>query len=369
LNYSQIDIIGGGCAAFSLARLIKKTSLNNINLFLGKNFDLSKDHFWGFWKNEFNEDAYKNADHIWYKWSICTENSNIILSSKTHPYCAIKKKKWLSFCQSELKNINVNYIKENVIESDNALFVNDKEINSELIFDSRPPEIPSNIMLQHFQGYVVETKEDVFDDGTAILMDFRCDQSRGIHFIYLLPFSNKKALVESTMFSKKIQSKSFYKSEISNYLKKHFNLTSFTTSHYEEGVIPMHQISIKSQCSLSIGTRGGAVRPSSGYAFTFIQKQVFQIFNQIRKGTFINTKIHNNLDLFLDKVFIRVIDKYPHLAPKIFSSLASKLNGDEMAQFMSGECSKLTIFKVIFAMPKLPFIKSFILMLLSNARN
>ena len=46
-------------------------------------------------------------------------------------------------------------------------------------------------MLQHFQGYVVETKEDVFDDATAILMDFRCDQSRGIHFIYLLPFSKK----------------------------------------------------------------------------------------------------------------------------------------------------------------------------------
>lgn len=369
MKYSQIDIIGGGCAAFSLARLIKKTPLNNINLFLGKSFDLNKDHFWGFWKNKFNEDAYKNADHIWYKWSIYTENSNIILSSKTHPYCAIKKKKWLSFCQSELKTIKVNYVKENVIESDNALFVNDKEINSELVFDSRPPEIPSNIMLQHFQGYVVEANKDVFDDTTAILMDFRCDQSRGIHFIYLLPFSKKKALVESTMFSKKIQNKSFYKNEISKYLKKYFDLTSFTISHHEEGVIPMHEISIKSQYSFSIGTRGGAVRPSSGYAFTFIQKQVFQIFNQIRKDSFINTKIHNNLDLFLDKVFICVIDKYPQLAPKIFSSLASKLNGDEMAQFMSGECSKLTIFKVIFAMPKLPFIKSFMLMLVSNARN
>lgn len=50
MKYSQIDIIGGGCAAFSLARLIKKTSLNNINLFLGKNFDLNKDHFGVFGK-------------------------------------------------------------------------------------------------------------------------------------------------------------------------------------------------------------------------------------------------------------------------------------------------------------------------------
>ena len=31
--------------------------------------------------------------------------------------------------------------------------------------------------------------EEKFDDSTAILMDFRCDQSKGIHFIYFLPFS------------------------------------------------------------------------------------------------------------------------------------------------------------------------------------
>ena len=39
------------------------------------------------------------------------------------------------------------------------------------------------------------------DSSRAILMDFRCDQSRGIHFIYLLPFDDRTALVESTMFA------------------------------------------------------------------------------------------------------------------------------------------------------------------------
>ena len=93
-------------------------------------------------------------------------------------------------------------------------------------------------------------------------------------FILFIYYSlvKKKALIESTMFQKKFKVKAFIKPRISNYLKKHFNLTSFTTSHYEEGVIPMHQISIKSQYSLSIGTRGGAVRPSSGWCIYFIQK-------------------------------------------------------------------------------------------------
>ena len=369
MKYSQIDIIGGGCAAFSLARLVNKIPLKNINLFLGKKNDIPQDHFWGFWKNEFNEDAYKNANHIWTRWSIFTENSKTTLSSTKHPYCVIKRKRWLSVCKSELKSNKINYFKENVIERDNYLFVKDQKIKSELIFDSRPPDIPSTALLQHFQGYVVTANKDVFDETAVILMDFRCDQSKGMHFIYLLPFSKKKALVESTIFSKKIENKKFYTTEISKYLKKYFDLSSFKVSNHEKGVIPMHQISIKSPNSFNIGTRGGAVRPSSGYAFTFIQKQVSQISNQINKNILINTEIHNKVDLFLDKIFITVIDKSPQLAPKIFSRLASQLNGDEMAKFMSGECSILTKLKVIFSMPKLPFIKSFFFMLRSDVRN
>ena len=60
-----------------------------------------------------------------------------------------------------------------------------------------------------------------------------------------------------------------------------------------------------------------------------------------------------------DKIFINVINKYPMLASKIFSSLARILNGDEMAKFMSGNASLLTTCKIIISMPKIPFIKSF----------
>ena len=217
----------------------------------------------------------------------------------------------------------------------------------------------SYILLQHFEGFVVTSKTDVFDEKIVTLMDFRCDQSRGIHFIYLLPFSKRKALVESTMFSKTVENKEFYSNEISKYLKKYFNLVEFTKSCHEKGIIPMHYISFVSKEIYNIGTRGGAVRPSSGYAFTFIQKQAFQIISQIKKRKKINTQIHNNIDLFLDKIFINVINEYPILAPKIFSSLARILNGDEMAKFMSGNASLLTTCKIIISMPKIPFIKSF----------
>ena len=41
-------------------------------------------------------------------------------------------------------------------------------------------------------------------------MDFRCNQSRGLHFIYVIPFSKKKALIESTLFSKNVEDRKFY---------------------------------------------------------------------------------------------------------------------------------------------------------------
>ena len=356
----EINIIGDGCAALSLARLIRNLPDYNLNLFVGAKNKINKDHFWGFWKVKINKEAYNNANHVWSKWSINTYNSKHILTSVKHPYCVIKRQKWLDVCRNQLESKKLTVFENDVFEKNNKLFFDNKKIKGNLIFDSRPPKLSSNVLLQHFEGFVVTSKKDVFDEKLAILMDFRCDQSRGMHFIYLLPFSKRKALVESTMFSKTVENKEFYSTEIAKYLKKYFNLVEFTKSDHEKGIIPMHYISCASKEILNIGTRGGAVRPSSGYAFTFIQKQAFQIISQLKKNRKkINTQIHNNIDLFLDKIFINVLNDYPFLAPKIFSNLARILNGDEMAKFMSGNASLLTTCKIIISMPKIPFIKSF----------
>ena len=359
MGNKEINIIGGGCAAFSLARLGDYLPDYSFNIYSGDGSKTVDNHFWGFWKTDVNDDAYNNADYTWSKWAINTNISSHVLSSKNSPYCVIKRYKWLDFCKSKFKKSKVKTIDENIFEKNGDLFSKNKQVIGNIIFDSRPPETLSNILLQHFEGFVVTSQKDVFDQETAILMDFRCDQSKGMHFIYLLPFSKKQALVESTIFSKNIESKKFYSSEISKYLKKYFNLTQFTKSNFEKGVIPMHYISTNSKGRYNIGTRGGAVRPSSGYAFTFIQKQVNQIIEQISKRNTIDTKIHKNIDLFLDKVFIDVLAKFPEIAPKIFANFASSINGDEMAKFMSGNASFVTTFKVILSMPKIPFIKSF----------
>ena len=278
---NEINIIGGGCAALSFARLIRNLPNYKFKLFVGNKNKIDKDHFWGFWKVKINDEAYNNTKHVWYKWSINTYDCRHILTSVKHPYCVIKRQKWLNICKKQLPYGKFTIIENDVLEKDGLLFVKNKKIKGDLVFDSRPPKIPSNILLQHFEGFVVTSEKNVFDEDIVTLMDFRCDQSRGMHFIYLLPFSKQKALVESTMFSKTVENKEFYSAEISKYLKNYFNLVKFIKSDHEKGIIPMHYISCVSREIFNIGTRGGAVRPSSGYAFTFIQKQAYQIIGQI----------------------------------------------------------------------------------------
>ena len=86
MKKKEINIIGGGCAALSLARLIRNLPNYKFNLFIGKKNKTNKDHFWGFWKVKINDDAYKKANRVWSKWSINTNDSKHILHAFNIPF-------------------------------------------------------------------------------------------------------------------------------------------------------------------------------------------------------------------------------------------------------------------------------------------
>ena len=54
---------------------------------------------------------------------------------------------------------------------------------------------------QHFGGIEIETDKKIFDSEIMNLMDFDCDQKNSVHFFYTLPFSRRKALIETTWLS------------------------------------------------------------------------------------------------------------------------------------------------------------------------
>ena len=69
-------------------------------------------------------------------------------------------------------------------------------------------------------------------------MDFRVDQSRGLHFIYALPFSDHHLLIESTLISVAVQPQSWYRNAIECWLREN-NIEVAEIISEEMGVIPM----------------------------------------------------------------------------------------------------------------------------------
>ena len=104
---------------------------------------------------------------------------------------------------------------------ENGVFKQSKNVyQSAFVFDSRfnYPELKSQtkypVLQQHFIGWFVETEEDVFDELTPKFMDFTVEQRGNTRFMYVLPFSKNKALVEYTLFSAEPLAKKEYEDEI-----------------------------------------------------------------------------------------------------------------------------------------------------------
>jgi lycopene beta-cyclase len=346
----NINIIGAGCAGLSLAKYIKKAK-DPKNLFDLKFYGelspaLENSHFWAFWGMPWSEEAISESEHKWNKWKIIDNNNEITLQSSLHPYYVLDSRFWLRYCGGEKYKMNPKF-----------------PANEELLFDSRNPISPKKKLIQEFVGQIIITKEETFYPDAAILMDYRCDQSKGIHFIYLLPFSKNMALVESTRISESSCPSKWYRDAIKEYLEKVCFVKKYSIEKEERGVIPMVNCTPLDKNILAIGSNGGCLRASSGYAFNSIQRQTKKLANDLLRGKNITKQRqilqpHSNIEKILDQVFLRVLMENPRRAPGLFIKIGQSMTGDEFALFMSGKAKLSIIVKMIISLPKRLFIKA-----------
>ena len=200
-------------------------------------------------------------------------------------------------------------------------------------------------------------------------MDFRVDQSHGMHFMYVLPFSSTCALIESTMFSTAKMPREYYTEAIETYLFNHHNATIKNVLREEQGVIPMGRLSLHNPSIPGLGANGGAIRPASGYTFAFIHRQIQDAIDRVNKGKSLKFKRpHKRVDVWMDSVLLAVLRHWPQQGPILFGRMAKSLSGEEFIRFMSGRAGWGLRFKVMMAMPKLPFIRGVSKMMFSRPR-
>ena len=349
-------IIGLGTSGLAVNKILYGEGFNEIIAFEKEDVN-KRDNIFGFWLTDWMRPFENIIEKKWYRWTIGNKNIEVTHKSTDKPYCVISFKTWKKFCletenKLDIKNKQVvryfpeqNFFK--IITSDN------KEYYAENVYDSRSTKDKKGELVQHFFGINITVADNTFNEKKLTLMHFT-EENNVLHFMYILPFSHNKALVESTVFSKDVFDSSWYRERINDYLNKN-NITEFKEESSEKGVIPMFFAEEKRSANsniFNIGIRGGACKPSTGYAFSFLIKQI-QLLKHSKKN-YVN--IHKFLDKKMDKIFINFLKNNKENGHS-FIKLASNLKGNEFQSFMMGESSLLTKLKIIKSMPKLPFIK------------
>jgi len=373
IKYDYI-ISGSGCAGLSLLyRLLKDPTLNTKKiLVIDKTEKKINDRTWCYWEK--GKGLFESiVTHEWQELEFLT--SDLIKRFKLRDY-SYKMIKGIDFYNlvlnfsKEFENVTFKY--ENVkqiqvenecafVETENAKYSAEYVFNSTTLF--YPNMDTKNSLLQHFEGWIIKTKEPYFNEKIGTLMDFRLNQDNGATFMYVLPTSPSETLVEYTLFSEKLLDKKQYKTELENYIKDYLKIKEYEIKHKEFGVIPMSLANFSRSPNtekriINIGTAGGFTKASTGYTFQFIQKNTIDIISNLRNGKFPNSKItfRDKMFQWYDRVLLEVIISGKMSGKEIFSIMFDKIPPEKILAFLGNESSFIDDIKIMNCLPKKPFL-------------
>tara|TARA_B100000989_G_C19527010_1_gene467476 strand:+ start:1426 stop:2562 length:1137 start_codon:yes stop_codon:yes gene_type:complete len=367
----DIIIIGFGLSGVTLlSELLKRTNKNV--LVLEKKTKLERDKTWCFWNKPTNvfTKKYRNS---WKKIVVMFRNKKITKFDQSISYEQIfsddlynygKKILHESKKSKLLLGQNINKIEENkdriYIRSNNKLY------SAKYIFDSRPSKFIRGKLVQHFCGIEVEANKNIFETDEVILMNFQKNTEK-VHFFYILPYTKKRALVESTYLSNFIFNKNKYLSDIKKFLKETYPDVSFKNIYKEIGVIPMYRQKKSHSFNnlFQIGTADNWVRMSSGYAFQNSFKKSKELVEKLLNNQKITVN-EKKVTLILDKIFCKFLQDYPNEAKNMFLFFFERLKLQTIVKFMNDDYNIIDLLKILFVLPKLKLIKCMFIVLFEN---
>ncbi|MGK5740473.1 lycopene cyclase family protein [Micromonospora sp. URMC 103] len=233
------------------------------------------------------------------------------------------------------------------------------------VLDSRPrpPARPGRThWLQHFRGWWLAAETPVFDPGRAVLMDFRTPQpARGVSFGYLLPVSDRYALVEYTEFSPTLLTGAGYDAALSAYRDLlGLDCARLTVREVENGVIPMTDgpfVTRPSPRVVRLGTAGGATRPSTGFTFSAMRRQAEQIASALAAGRPpVPAPAYPRRHRWMDAVALRALDRGRVGGPEFFDRLFDRNPAERVLRFLDGTTTAAEDLAVMRSTRPLPMV-------------
>jgi lycopene beta-cyclase len=372
---ADILILGAGCSGTSLAHYLENFGYTGKVVLLDSRTNFDREQRWCSW-SEMPQTMSGLVQKSWQNWTVCDENYSTTQTSEKFSYKQIYAPQFFSHFHSNWKNaeskieLSLGERAEKIFEQNGYVEVvtNQETWHADLIFDARHEgsnkfdEIKKTkevYLHQTFLGWEIEFSDDVFDEQKATLMDFRTIQIEGVNFIYVLPYTKKRALIESTSFSRQPLDLSKHSQAVEKYIAENYG-NKYEIRAVESGQLPMTSAKFPVNSSnkiFNIGIAGGNARPSSGYAFHRIQRQTSEIAKAIVNGKNLPKTFAHSKYNFFDDVFLNLIAQNPNAAKNAFIKLFDKVSPDTLIRFLTEESSVTDDLAIISALPKVIFGK------------
>ena len=363
-------ICGGGASGLLLSNaLLSDKHFNDKKiLIIEKDSKTDNDKTFGFWN-----DKESVLDNIVFKeWEYAEfrdSNSHNSFLLSPYKYKMIKSNEfYLSIGDKISKASNFTYLNSTVNEIDQVnkkVKTNDGEFSSSIIFSSIYNEVSFKkypLLKQHFIGWTIETKNESFDDNKITFMDFSVDQKDEIRFMYILPFSKNKALIEYTLFSGDIISDDEYEKEIKAYLKKR-NILNYSIVEKEKGMIPMTCYPFfenNTDTYFQIGTAGGWSKPSTGYTIKNSIEKIDIIINSLKQNKPLSKIRFKNRFWYYDLLFLDVLIASKGKGSQVFSDLFKNNDPIKIFKFLDEKTSVMEELSIFLSVDIKTFVKSLI---------
>lgn len=378
-HYDYI-IAGAGLAGLSLAFKIKSSPqlMGKTILLVDRDSKQNNDRTWCFWSKEkevFEYVVFKKWSHITYASQSLVKDFEI----SPYAYKMIRGIDFYNYTISFLKEQKgVDFLFENIESLASTikgvtLKTKNHTISGSHAFKSyyeKNIDFSQDIFVwQHFKGIIIKTPEDSFDEDNAHFMDFRVAQEDETRFFYVLPLNKREALVEIAIFSSSIPEPNFYDPLIKSYITNTLGIESYEIQEEELGAIPMTTYNFQKDNTANItriGTNGGSVKASSGYAFKRIQEDTDVLVNLIIQNKVDDYNPRNNRFLFYDKIMLHAVLSGSTSGETVFTKLFKHLKPQTIFKFLDEKGSFFNDLKVFTAPPTWPFLKSFFKVILKR---
>ena len=365
-NDVDLVILGAGCAGLSLASRLADAGSPLRVVALEARSEYVDDRSWCFWRPE-HHDLSHLVSKSWSSWTFADADgrSSTRSVSGLHYhyvrgsdfYADALRRVAASTSISIRAGVQVTAVER--VPNGVRIDTDSGAVIARWVVDTRPQVLPA-MLYQCFAGVEIEVDAPLpFDVDEAGLMTGMRSGADGLGFTYILPLSRTRAVIEWTRFSAVPLPHAEMVARLDTVLAD-LGLGSARVLRHERGVLPMGRPDVVSEPVPGVvraGMGGGALRPTSGYAFLRIQAWAERCAQQLQEG---RAPIGHPAEPWdrreMDRIFLQAVRAHPEKTADYFLALASRVPPERLVRFLSDQATPGDYARIIASLPLLPFL-------------